>query len=280
MRPAMLALSLIVFAGCSSKPDPVEKKYAEQQIQFYADLNADLAKADKPGDVAAAVRKFEEGRRKSHGDSMPLNLDPKKVQEYVAKLDKKMEQNEQEFNAILVKLHAKYTDSPDNPRVVFETVAGPITVELFEKVAPITVKNFLDYVDAKHYDGTIFHRVMPEFMIQGGGFTPDMKELPTKKGIANESDNLLPNRRGYLAMARTNVPDSASAQFFINVVDNPPLDRLNAQDGVGYAVFGKVVDGMDAVDKIRAVKTGEKDGHQNVPTESVVIKSAKRVEKK
>lgn len=174
-----------------------------------------------------------------------------------------------------------------NPIVVIDTSMGPIKVELLEDKAPITVKNFLDYIDKKQYDGTIFHRVMDGFMIQGGGFEPDgknMKEKETGKPIKNEAGNGLSNLRGTLAMARTNDPDSATAQFFINVVNNNrSLDR-SPNTGAGYAVFGRVVDGMDVVDKIKGVKTGAKlDGrsqpHQNVPVENVMIKSITREKK-
>ena len=141
----------------------------------------------------------------------------------------------------------------------FETTQGNFTVELFEKEAPITTKNFLEYVDANHYDGTIFHRVIPGFMIQGGGMEPGMKEKKTRPAIKNEASNGLSNKRGTLAMARTVQADSATAQFYINVVDNKALD-----DGK-YCVFGKVIEGLDVVDKVKAVKTGNKGGHQNVP---------------
>jgi cyclophilin family peptidyl-prolyl cis-trans isomerase len=167
-----------------------------------------------------------------------------------------------------------------NPVVVMETSKGTIKIELFEKKAPITVKNFLDYVDAKFYDGVIFHRVIPKFMIQGGGMLPGLKEKPTRAAIKNESDNNLSNERGTIAMARTSDPNSATAQFFINVVDNKFLDRAMARDNVGYCVFGRVIEGMDVVDKIVAVPTGSRGGHENVPTEDVVIKSARRADKK
>jgi len=128
-----------------------------------------------------------------------------------------------------------------NTQVVMETSQGTLKIELEDEKAPITVKNFLAYVDEGFYDGTIFHRVIPNFMIQGGGFEPGMKQKTTKGTIKNESANGLENKRGTLAMARTNVPDSATAQFFINVVDNSFLDRANAQDRVGYCVFGRVI---------------------------------------
>jgi cyclophilin family peptidyl-prolyl cis-trans isomerase len=162
-----------------------------------------------------------------------------------------------------------------NPVVVTETSLGTIKIELFADKAPITVKNFLAYVADKHYDGVIFHRVIPNFMIQGGGFEPGMKEKKTKAPIKNESTNGEANLRGTLAMARTNVPDSASSQFFINLKDNGFLDKAQAQDRVGYCVFGKVTEGMDVVDKIAAVRTGKKGPHGDVPVEDVTIKSAK-----
>jgi len=160
--------------------------------------------------------------------------------------------------------------------VVMETSLGTIKMELDGDKAPTTVANFLRYVDEGFYDGTIFHRVIKDFMIQGGGFEPSMKQKPTKAAIKNESANGLANERGAVAMARTSAPDSATAQFFINTVDNDFLDRASSRDGVGYCVFGKVVDGLDVVDKIRAVPTGTRAGFQDVPRQDVVIVSIKR----
>lgn len=161
------------------------------------------------------------------------------------------------------------------PVVVMETSSGNIEIELDEAKAPISVKNFLSYVNAGHYNGTIFHRVIKDFMIQGGGFSAGMSEKPSQAPIKNEAGNGLKNLRGTLAMARTGIVDSATAQFFINVVDNGFLDhRDETPRGFGYAVFGKVISGMDAVDKIRAVKTGMKNGMGDVPLETVEIKKA------
>jgi peptidyl-prolyl cis-trans isomerase A (cyclophilin A) len=168
-------------------------------------------------------------------------------------------------------------DKAAPPRVLLATGLGDITLQLEPERAPKTVANFLEYVKAGHYDGTIFHRVIGGFMIQGGGFTPDMTQRPTRAPIPLESKNGLKNERGTVAMARTSVPDSATAQFFINVVDNAFLDQANARDGNGYAVFGKVVAGMDVVDRIRAVETASAGGHQNVPVKPVLIKSASLV---
>jgi cyclophilin family peptidyl-prolyl cis-trans isomerase len=167
-----------------------------------------------------------------------------------------------------------------HPVVVMETSLGTIKIELNDEKAPGTVKNFLEYVDAKFYDGTVFHRVIPDFMVQGGGFEPGMTEKKTREKIKNESFNGLKNDRGTLAMARTPEPDSASAQFFINLKDNDFLNKAKARDGVGYAVFGKVIEGMDVVDKIAGVETGTRDSFENVPTKDVIIKSVRRAEKK
>ena len=156
-------------------------------------------------------------------------------------------------------------------KVKLNTSAGDIVVELDAAKAPKTVDNFLQYVKAGHYDGTVFHRVIPSFMIQGGGMTADMKEKPTRAPIPLESKNGLGNARGTLAMARTNAPNSATSQFFINVQDNDRLNAANSPDGNGYAVFGKVVSGMDVVDKIRDVPTGNKGGYGDVPTMPVTI---------
>jgi peptidyl-prolyl cis-trans isomerase A (cyclophilin A) len=162
------------------------------------------------------------------------------------------------------------------PMVELQTSEGAIRIALESDEAPVTVKNFLAYVDAGFYDGTIFHRVIPGFMVQGGGFTPGMEQKDTRAPIRNEADNGLKNLRGTLAMARTQAKDSATAQFFINLSDNAFLDH-GARD-FGYAVFGRVVDGMDVVDRIAEVETGRKGMHADVPVEPVVIESARRVE--
>jgi peptidyl-prolyl cis-trans isomerase A (cyclophilin A) len=161
-----------------------------------------------------------------------------------------------------------------NPVVLMETSLGNIKIELFEKEAPVSVKNFLVYANRGFYNGTIFHRVINGFMIQGGGFTTDFVQKPTNAPIKNEAANGLKNDRGTIAMARTGMPDSATSQFFINVVSNEMLNRPSP-DGFGYAVFGKVVEGMDVVDKIRAVKTGVSHSMRDVPEQQVVIKTAK-----
>ena len=161
----------------------------------------------------------------------------------------------------------------DGVKVLLATSVGDITLQLDADKAPKSVANFLEYVKSGHYDGTVFHRVIDGFMIQGGGFTSDLTKKPTRAPIPLESRNGLKNERGTVAMARTSVPDSATSQFFINVVDNQRLDYPHP-DGHGYAVFGRVVSGMDVVDKIRTVETGNVKGHQNVPVKPVVIRSA------
>ena len=164
------------------------------------------------------------------------------------------------------------------PKVKMQTSFGDIVLELFEKDTPVTVKNFLDYVDAGHYDGTIFHRVIGNFMIQGGGMTADMQEKATREPIINEADKAGSNTRGTIAMARTQIVDSATSQFFINVVDNPFLDFQGRNPRTfGYCVFGHVIEGMDVVDKIKAVRTGSRGFHDDVPLEPVVILKAERI---
>ena len=163
----------------------------------------------------------------------------------------------------------------ENPKITLETTKGKIVLQLDQKKAPITVDNFLEYVKSGHYDGTVFHRVIKGFMIQGGGFTSDMQQKPVNDPIKNEADNGLKNERGTIAMARTPNPHSATAQFFINTVDNHFLDHKSKDmQGWGYAVFGKVIEGMEVVDTIAGVKTGTKGGHQDVPIEPVVILKA------
>jgi peptidyl-prolyl cis-trans isomerase A (cyclophilin A) len=215
-------------------------------------------------------------------ETKPAN-DADKPEANTAEEDKPMTQTEKPADADSAEMH---------PRVVLSTTKGDIVLELDPEKAPITVKNFLQYVDDGHYNGTIFHRVMDEFMIQGGGFGTDKKQKESRAQIKNEWQNGLKNKRGTIAMARLgNQPDSASAQFFINHVDNDGLDL--PRDGAGYAVFGKVVDGMDVVDAIAKVTTGtavleslrqvgdqkvlESMPAQNVPIEDVIIESAKRV---
>jgi peptidyl-prolyl cis-trans isomerase A (cyclophilin A) len=158
----------------------------------------------------------------------------------------------------------------------FETSLGDFTVELYEREAPLSAENFRRYVDDKHFDGTIFHRVIPGFVIQGGGLTGDMSQKKTRQPIRNEATNGMKNERGSLSMARTNDVNSATSQFFVNLKDNDFLDHKPGS--YGYAVFGRVSEGMDVVDKIAAVKTGRRSGHDDVPLEDVVVISARRVE--
>jgi peptidyl-prolyl cis-trans isomerase A (cyclophilin A) len=159
----------------------------------------------------------------------------------------------------------------------FETSLGDFTIELFEKEAPESVVNFNRYIEDQFFDGTIFHRIVPGFVIQGGGFTEDMTQKKTKPPVKNEADNGLKNKRGTLSMARTNDINSATSQFFVNLKDNDFLDH--SRGNFGYAVFAKVTDGMDVVDKIAAVETGRKRGFDDVPVEAVIMKSVRHVPK-
>ncbi|TVS13211.1 MAG: peptidyl-prolyl cis-trans isomerase [Wenzhouxiangella sp.] len=174
---------------------------------------------------------------------------------------------------ILAAAETTENQTTENPTVILHTNHGAITLELFEDEAPQSVANFLQYARDGHYDGTLFHRVIPNFMIQGGGFDTDFEQKSTRDPIENEADNGLANERGTVAMARTNDPHSATSQFFINVTDNEFLNHRSKASGQtwGYAVFGRVVDGMDVVETIRQVDTGRRGGHQDVPVEDVII---------
>ena len=165
-------------------------------------------------------------------------------------------------------------------KVKLVTSMGDIVIQLDAEKAPKTVANFVQYTKAGHYSGTVFHRVIDGFMIQGGGMTSDLAEKPVRAPIPLESRNGLSNVRGSVAMARTMIPDSATSQFFINVNDNLRLDAANSGDGNGYAVFGKVIEGMDVVDRIKAVEVGNKGYHQNVPVKPIVIKQATLIQEK
>jgi len=161
--------------------------------------------------------------------------------------------------------------------VRFETSVGGFTLELDAEKAPVSVANFLTYVDEGFYDGLVFHRVIPGFMVQGGGMTADMAQKPNKEPIRNEAANGLKNKRGTIAMARTNVVDSATSQFFINLVDNDFLDHQGPSN-FGYAVFGRVVDGLDTIDRMASAPTGRVKGHDDVPVTPIVVTSARRVD--
>ncbi len=169
------------------------------------------------------------------------------------------------------------TPTEELPMVILKTSKGDLKIELYPAKAPDTVKNFLQYVDDGFFNGTIFHRVISGFMVQGGGFTKDMQQKPTRAPVKNEAGNGLKNARGTLAMARTGDPHSATAQFFINVVDNDFLNYTSPDPrGYGYCVFGKVVEGLEVVDAIKSVRTGNRGGHQDVPMEPVEILQALR----
>jgi cyclophilin family peptidyl-prolyl cis-trans isomerase len=231
------ALGVLIATGCGSTPPPEEKK-TEPQAKVEP---ATPPPAEQPPAEAPAEKKEE-----------PAPAPEKKAAP-----------------------QAKKSAPAGNPVVVMETSKGTIKIELYPDKAPETVANFLRYVDDGFYNGTIFHRVIKGFMIQGGGMTPDMNEKMTRAPIKNESANGLANLRGTIAMARTGDPHSATSQFFINHVTNIPLNR-GERDEWGYCVFGKVVDGIGVVDAITEVPTGTKGEHRNVPKEPVVIKSVRR----
>lgn len=176
--------------------------------------------------------------------------------------------------AVLVTMHAPQATAQGNPVVVIETSLGNITAELDQANAPLSVANFLEYVESGHYSGTVFHRVIKTFMIQGGGFTADMQQKPVNPPVKNEARNGLLNDKYTLAMARTNVVDSATSQFFINTADNAALNNRGITPGeYGYAVFGRVTEGTDVVDKIADEEVGNRGPYQNVPTTAVDILS-------
>jgi peptidyl-prolyl cis-trans isomerase A (cyclophilin A) len=187
-----------------------------------------------------------------------------------------MKSRRQLFAALVLMCISIYAHAEDQ-RMLMKTSLGDITLELYRDKAPQTVENFLVYADDGFYDGTIFHRVIDGFMIQGGGLGPDMQKKPTREPVVNEANNGLKNVRGSIAMARTGDPHSATAQFFINHSDNDSLD-YPSRDGWGYTVFGRVVSGMDVVDAIAEVPTGPRGGRRDVPDEIVLIESVKRVE--
>lgn len=179
----------------------------------------------------------------------------------------------------LIMVGTVLAETKENPMVEMVTSQGTIKLELFAEQAPVTVSNFLAYVDSGFYDGTIFHRVIRDFMIQGGGFDEELNRKPTQAPIENEAANGIRNTRGTIAMARTQIPNSATSQFFINTVDNPALDyRNDTPQGIGYCVFGRVVEGEEVLDKIQVVRTGSQRGMQNVPQEAIVIKSVTRIQ--
>jgi len=182
--------------------------------------------------------------------------------------------------AVLTLLVSTHVGAANNPQVEMRTSMGTVVIELYPDQAPLTVGNFLQYVKDRHYDRTVFHRVIPGFMIQGGGFGPDFSEKPARWPVRNEAANGLRNEAGTIAMARTPDPHSATAQFFINVADNESLDfRFPTQEGYGYCVFGKVVKGMDVVNRIVKVRTGPGPApHANVPVKPVIIERARLIE--
>ncbi len=182
------------------------------------------------------------------------------------------------FMAGFASLHSYSSETGNKTMVKMTTSMGEIEIELYPDEAPVTVRNFVEYVESGFFDGTIFHRIIPGFVLQGGGFTPDMNQKQTRPAIVNEADNGLKNTAGALSMARTSVPDSATSQFFINLVDNSFLDfTAKTQQGWGYAVFARVTSGMDVVESMARVSTGKVRGHSDVPLEPVIIEKAELI---
>ena len=266
---------LVAISGCGGGGGSSGDAIIKEQIALNKAAAADLAKIK---DIAGLNEFLNSFLKKRDQNLEKIKSMPKdKIRDFLKRFDTETRDSLFQLDQAFAEFYGRLNEGKNYPQVLMETSMGPVKIELFEDLAPITVKNFLNYVDDRFYDGTIFHRVIADFMIQGGGFEPDMKkEKATRPPIKNESSNKLANHRATLAMARTNDPNSATAQFFINVKDNGFLNKAQAKDGVGYAVFGRVMEGMDVVDKIKVVATDRQD----VPVEDVVIKSIRRVEKK
>lgn len=269
-------LAAFCLAGCAGDGSPEDKL-----IQTENQLNQQLVEAiSKAKDLAAVQEAMQQNAEKLKSVLTEIKRLPKdRLQKLSERFEADTAASRKAVDVALNKFQEKMLASGNLPMVQIDTSMGPVKVVLYDALAPITVKNFLAYADEGFFNGTLFHRVIPDFMIQGGGFLPGLKEKQdTRPTIKNEAFNGLSNQRGTIAMARTSDPDSAGAQWFINVKDNPFLDRARAQDGAGYTVFGRVTDGMDVVDKIKQVKTADRGGHEKVPVEDVVIQSVKRIE--
>jgi cyclophilin family peptidyl-prolyl cis-trans isomerase len=267
-------LIFVAFSGCGrgSGDDAIIK----QNIELNNAAADDLAKMKELDELNSFLTNYVKKRKQILGKIGTMPQD--KIKAFVKRLDTEVKDSQDKLDQAMADFHKRLLEGKTNPQVLMETSMGPVKIELFEYLAPITVKNFLDYVDEKYYDGMTFHRVISDFMIQGGGFEPGMKkEKKSRPPIKNESNNGLSNNRGTLAMARTDDPNSATSQFFINVKDNGFLNKLQAPDGVGYAVFGRVIDGMDVVDKIKEVDTNPQN---DMPFKDVLITSIRRVDKK
>ena len=276
MKKLLFSVPLLVLLfGCAS---PNAEETVKEASGFYGETVEKISKAENGNQVREVMENFWTRQKTLNRklQSLPKSQFFRVKSEYRDAID----EGPAKIENTLWEFIDKQSEAKKLPIVLMETDSGDIKIELFAELAPITVKNFLQYVDDKFYDGTIFHRVISDFMIQGGGFLPGMREKSTRETIKNESFNGLTNKRGTLAMARTPLPDSASAQFFINVTGKEFLNKAQAQDGYGYAVFGRVIEGMDVVDKIKDVRTADRSGHEAVPIIDVVIKSARRVEKK
>jgi peptidyl-prolyl cis-trans isomerase B (cyclophilin B) len=280
-RYFLVLIFVVVLSGCGGSSDDALIK---KQINLNQSAAEELAKVKDASGAKQLLTNYGKERQKMMQKitDMIKSVPKEKVESIIQRLNREVRPSQEKLDDALADFNKRMIEGKSFPQVVMETSMGPVKIELFDDLAPITVKNFLKYVDEQYFDGTIFHRVISDFMIQGGGFEPGSlkKEKKTGAPIENESYNGMINDRGTLAMARTSDPNSATAQFFINVKNNGFLNKIQAQDGYGYAVFGRVIDGMDVVDKIKEVETTTRGGHEKVPVQDVVIKSILRVEKK
>ncbi len=277
MRWSRFAVAMLLgatVAGCYSRQDSIKRSLKT----LNNNTAASVEEAQSVEELRKVLNKYVES--KASILTQIKDIPKPELSKFARELSEDVSESDAALRAALEKKTEGLLDGTYKPVVKIETSMGDIEVELYEKLAPETVKNFLKYVKDGHYDGTVFHRVIKGFMIQGGGFEPGMKEKKGRESIRNESGNGLSNKRGTIAMARTTHPHSASDQFFINAVDNVPLDKISAMDKWGYTVFGKVKDGMDVVDKIRSVKTGRRGGYSDVPEQDVVIQSVRRIDMK
>jgi peptidyl-prolyl cis-trans isomerase B (cyclophilin B) len=265
---------LPVFCGCGGGSS--EDAIIKQQVKLNQAAVEELPKVKDLAGIKQLLGDFAKNHQKIMNkiEDKAKSLSKEKFIEFAKRFDREIKPSQDQLDKALADFNKRMTKDKNYPQVLMETSMGTVKIELYDDLAPITVKNFLKYVDDKFFDGTTFHRVIPTFMIQGGGYEPGGERKTNKQpAIENESYNGLINNRGTLAMARTDEPNSATSEFFINVVDNGFLNKTQARDGYGYAVFGRVIDGMDVVDKIKDVETDRKD----IPLKDVLIKSIRRV---
>ena len=273
---------LVAIFGCGGGSS--EDSITKQQIKLNQAAVDELAKVTDLAAIKQLLGNYLKNRQKIMAKfTAKIDSVPKEKGAIIEmRFRRDVRPSKEKLDEALADFNKRVTQGKSYPQVLMETSIGQVKIELFEDMAPITVENFLKYVDEKFYDGTTFHRVISNFKIQGGGYEPGGKRKPNSHSpIENESYNGLMNDPGTLAMARTDNPDSATSKFFINVSENNGfLNKIEALDGYGYAVLGRVVDGWNVVAKIKDVQTTTRDGKKDVPVEDVLIKSIRRVEKK